>query len=257
MSSFFQDVRFSARLLIRNPGFAFLVVGILALGIGANTAVFSIVNAVLLRPMPYAEPERLFRIDEVSPRGNPEGISPSDLLAFAPRASSIEQAALVHWQNATLTGPEGPENTYGGRVSESCFTMLGARAAVGRVFVADEFRPGSPGAVLVSDQLWQRDSGRSPSVIGRTLMMSGKAHTVVGVMPRDFFIDQRFAFWVPWQITAADTGDRRERTTGIVRLKRGAKPAQAQAELAAVLQQTSPEDVRNGWKLEVSPSARD
>lgn len=197
MTSLVQDVRFGTRLVARNPGFALLVIGILALGIGANTTVFSIVNAVLLRPLPYSKPDRLFRIDEVSPHGNPEGVSPADLFAFAARTSWIEQGAVVHWQNATLTGPEGPENTYGGRVSGQCFPMLGSSPALGRVFSPEEFRPGAPGVVLLSDRLWQRRFGRNPGVVGRTLMMSGKAHTIVGVMPADFFIDQRFEFWVP------------------------------------------------------------
>src|ERR1017187_6809890 len=120
-SPFLQDLRYAARLLKRTPGFASIVVAVLALGIGANSAVFSVVNAVLLRPLPYHDPDRLYRLDEIDPKGQPAGVSPADAQIFRQRIHAFADLALSHWQNVTLTGPQGPENLYGGKVSSQCF----------------------------------------------------------------------------------------------------------------------------------------
>src|SRR5664279_1310007 len=108
MSTFLADLKYAARTLRRTPGFAAMVVAILALGIGANSAVFSVVNAVLLRPLPYGDPDRLYRLDEVDPKGQPAGVSPADAQILAGRVHTLENIAVSHWQNVTLTGPQGP-----------------------------------------------------------------------------------------------------------------------------------------------------
>src|SRR5689334_3523803 len=142
MSYFLQDVRYGARISRRAPGFAAVVAAVLALGIGANSAVFSVVNAVLLRPLPYREPARLVRLDEIDPKGEARGVSPADMAVLAQGVHSFESIAVSHWQNLTLTGPEGAENVFGGQVSSAAFAMLGAQPAPGRVFRDDEFQPG-------------------------------------------------------------------------------------------------------------------
>ena len=256
MSVIWQDLRYGMRTLMRTPGFAAIVTVVLALGIGANSAIFSVVNAVLLRPLPYRDPGRLYRLDETNPKGEPNGVSPADLPVFQQRTHTLEALGVSHWRNVTLTGPEGPENVYGGQVSSDCFTMLGSAPALGRVFRSEEFRPGAPDVAVLSDRLWKRRYGRDPAAIGKPLMMNGKAHTIVGVMMQDFFFDQRFEFWTPWQFTAEDASRREARTSTVVRLKPGATPQQAQAEVAAVFRNAAPEDARKGWGTRLTPLAQ-
>src|SRR5512146_1155964 len=120
-----MSFRHATRALARTPGFTATVIAVLALGIGANSAIFSIVNAVLLRPLPYRDPDRLYRLDEVNPKHDAAGVSPADLAAFEARTRLFDGAGVSHWQNLTLTGPEGAENVYGGKVSSTAFAMLG------------------------------------------------------------------------------------------------------------------------------------
>src|SRR3954452_22220574 len=129
MTDLWQDVRYGARMLRRAPGFAAGVVTGLGLGIRAHSAIFSVVNAVLLRPLPYRDPGRLVRVDETDPKGEARGVSPADMPVLASRVPAFESVALSHWQNLTLTGPEGAENVSGGQVSAQGFAMLGAQPA--------------------------------------------------------------------------------------------------------------------------------
>jgi putative ABC transport system permease protein len=256
MSAFLLDLRYGARTLRRTPGFAAIVVAVLALGIGANSAVFSVVNAVLLRPLPYHDPDHLYRLDEVNPKGQPAGVSPADALIFRERVHAMANIAVSHWQNLTLTGPQGPQNEYGGKVSSDCFRMLGRPALLGRIFREEEFRPGAAGVVILTHKLWKSRFAGDRSVLGQTLLLNGNPHTIVGVMPQDFFYDQRFAFWTPWQVTANDSTKREDRTPTAVRLRPGIAPHQAQADLLAVLREIAPEDVRKGWSIRLVPLAR-
>ncbi|MCX6632083.1 MAG: ABC transporter permease [Candidatus Solibacter sp.] len=256
MSTFLLDLRYAVRVLRRTPGFAAIVVAVLALGIGANSAVFSVVNAVLLRPLPYHDPDHLYRLDEVNPKGQPAGVSPADAQIFRDRIHAFESVAVSHWQNVTLTGPEGPENTYGGKVSSQCFRMLGRPAALGRTFRDEEFRPGAPAVVILAHKLWKGRFAGDRGVLGKTLLLSGTPHTIIGIMPEDFFYDQRFTLWTPWQFTAGETAKREDRTPAAVRLRPGISPRQAQAELLAALRETAPEDVRKGWSARLVPMAQ-
>ena len=256
MSAFLLDLRYAARVLRRTPGFAAIVVAVLALGIGANSAVFSVVNAVLMRPLPYRDPDRLYRLDELDPKGQPTGVSPADAQIFTHRVHAFENVAVSHWQNLTLTGPQGPQNEYGGKMSSDCFRMLGRPAALGRIFRDDEFRPGAPPVVILTHKLWKSRFAGDPRVLGTALVLNGTPHTIVGVMPEDFFYDQRFALWTPWQFTAADTENRDDRTPAAVRLRPGVSPHQAQSDLLAVLRQIAPDDVRKGWSIRLVPLAQ-
>src|ERR1035437_3375173 len=187
MSAFLLDLRYGARMLRRTSGFAAIVVAVLALGIGANSAVFSVVNAVLLRPLPYHDPDRLYRLDEIDPKGQPTGVSPADARIFGERVHGFEGIAVSHWQNLTLTGPEGPRNEYGGKVSIDCFRTLARPAALGRIFREEEFRPGAPAVAILSYKLWKSRFAGDRGVLGKTLLLNGNPYSIVGVMPEDFF----------------------------------------------------------------------
>src|SRR5450759_3271596 len=256
LSAFLLDLRYGARMLRRTPGFAAIVVAVLALGIGANSAVFSVVNAVLLRPLPYHDPDRLYRLDEIDPKGQPAGVSPADARIFRERVQAFENIAVSHWQNLTLTGPQGPENEYGGKMSSQCFRMLGRPAALGRIFRDEEFRAGAPAVVILTHKLWKSRFAGDRGVLGKTLLLNGTPHAIIGVMPEDFFYDPRFALWTPWQFAANEIARREDRTPSAVRLRRGISPQQAQAELLAVLREIAPEDARKGWSVRLVPLAQ-
>jgi putative ABC transport system permease protein len=249
MRTLLQDVRYGLRMLTKNPGFTVVAVLTLALGIGANTAIFSVVNAVLLRPLPYHDPDRLYRLDEMSPKEEGNGVSPKDMAAFVQSVPAFEKIALWHWQNLTLTGLEGPENVYGGQVSSECFPMLGVPPALGRSFRADEFTPGAPPAVILTDHLWRRRFGGDAKVLGRPLMMNGQAYNIIGVMPPGFFFEWRYELYTAWPVPADVTNNPEVRFPAIARLKPGATPQQAKVQAEAVLRSIAPEDVRKGWHL--------
>jgi putative ABC transport system permease protein len=251
-----RDLRSGLRTMAAAPGFAAIVILVAALGVGANSAIFSVVNAVLLRPLPYRDPGRLYQIDEMDPDRDADGVSPADALVLRDRSSAFESIGLFHWQNLTLTGPEGPENIYGARVSSDCFSMLGSTPTLGRIFIPEEFHSGAPGVVVLSDRLWARRYDRRRDVIGTPLMMNGQAFTIIGVMPPEFFLNQRFELWFPWQFSSEDRSQRDNRASAIVRLKRSADPKTAESEALAILRDVAPDDVRKGWGIRITPLAR-
>ncbi len=251
--TFLQDLRFGVRVLLRAPGFTTLVLAILALGVGANSAVFSIVNAVLLKPLPFADPSSLYQLDEVSPRGAASGVPASDLQAFLDHSGAFSAGALSHWHNATITGPEGAENVYGALVAPAMLPMLGVKPALGRLFRPDEYNSGASPAVLLTDRLWKRRFGRNPDILGRQLMLNGQAHVIAGVLPADFFLSQRYEYYAPWRMTAAELSNRDERAPCLVRLKAGVTPVLARAALEGVFSNSAPSDLRNGWTIRLTP----
>jgi putative ABC transport system permease protein len=191
METLWQDLRYGVRLLLRNKGFTAVSVLALALGIGANSAIFSVVNSVLFRPLPYSDPQRLTMIwENHQERGGPqhEWASPADLRDWREQTQSFEHVAgLLGW-GPTLTGRDEPEDLQGAAVSYDTFEMLGIAPALGRGFTADEDRPGTGLVVVLSHQLWQRQFGSDPSIIGKSLTLGGQSYTVAGVMPRGFVL---------------------------------------------------------------------
>lgn len=256
MRTLLQDLRYGARALRRRPAFATVAIAVLALGIGANSAIFSVVNAVLLRPLPYVEPERLYQFNEIDPKGRSQGVSLADAGAFLKHSQAFDAIAASLWESVTLTGPEGPEYLFGGRVTANAFSMLGIQPLMGRLYVPDDFRPGARGAVIISYSLWERRFGRSADVLGRELMINGQARTIVGVMPAEFLFDRHFSLWTPWQPNAEESGRREARVNTIARLKRGASGVQARTEAEAVLRNIAPNDVAKGWRIGLVPLDR-
>src|SRR5688500_11008080 len=193
MRTLLQDVRFGLRTLLKSPGFTLVAVGALALGVGANTAIFSAVNTVLLRGLPYPNSSRLVALytgaDPAAPQ--PSGpLSYPDLLDYREQAKTLEYVAAYQSVGTVLGAGAGdePERVRGTEVSADLFPALGVSAALGRVFTREEDREGGPPVILLSDGLWRRRFGADPSVVGREvrLGLSGRAATVLGVMPPGF-----------------------------------------------------------------------
>ncbi len=187
MSGLYQDLHYALRMLRRDPAFAAITVLVLAIGIGANTALFTVVNAVLLRQLPFREPDQLMRIWATRPDAAQYPSSLPDFLDYREENRSFERlSAFGNW-NVNLTGHGETERLIGLRVSADMFQTLGVDAAVGRTLVPDDDRAGAPRVVVLTYGLWQRRFGADPAVVGRDLLLNGEKHTVVGVLPASFF----------------------------------------------------------------------
>jgi len=188
MESFMQDMRFGARMLLKTPGITLAAALSLALGIGANTVIFSVVNAVMLRPLPYLEPDRLVQVWETNPRANRWGdwVSYPDFRDWREQNTVFEEIGACRTFAFNLTGSDSPEALAGAYISASLFTVLGVKPILGRTFLAEEDRPGANRVVVISHGLWQRRFSADPGLIGKTIRVDGESHVVVGVMPPDF-----------------------------------------------------------------------
>jgi len=186
MGSYWQDARYSLRMLRTKPGFTFIAVLTLSLGIGANTAIFSVVNAVLLRPLPFKDPERLVWFWGVQPQLSQGPHAPADFLDYQTQNSSFEQMAAFRNLSFTLTGTGEPKRVDGRIVSANYFSLLGVEAARGRVFAPADGQAGAVRVALLSHGFWQQHFGGEPQVIGRTLSLNGESALVIGVMPPNF-----------------------------------------------------------------------
>jgi predicted permease len=257
MQTLLQDLRFGARMLLKKPGFTIVAVITLALGIGANTAIFSIVNSLLLRPLPYRDSERLAIIWTHSPGANvaQDWPSPGQFSAIKSQNSVFEELAIAHGDNVYLSGQTAPERVGAVRVSSIMFELLGAQPLLGRVFLSEEDTPDMPLTVILSYGLWQRRFGGASSVIGQTIIINGHSHTIVGVMPAGFSLGHEVMPTVgsvaqaelllplPMGVKHLDNHDD-ENYNVLARLKPGVTIAQAQTELDLVvrrLEQQHPE----------------
>lgn len=233
METLFRDLRYAARTLVKSPGFTAVGVLTLALGIGANSAIFSVVNSVLLRPLPYHEPDRLVSIW-------PEGAFPqAALLAFRDQTESFETvAAYTGGGEWTLTGHGDPLRLNGASTTAELFDVLGAEPAVGRTFLPGEDRVGAQRVVVLSHALWQQWFGSDPGIIGQRITLNGTDRRVIGVMPPSFrFPNRDTRLWVPVRIDPNDVGAFwwLIHLNPVARLRPGATLEQAQAELDAFM----------------------
>lgn len=256
MRTLLEDLRYGLRMLLKSPAFSVLVIIILALGIGANSAIFSVVNAVVLRPLPYADPERLYELHGVTSRGR-QWMSAPDFLTWRERTRAFEQMAAARQENLTLTGVDEPENLFGLGVSRECLPMLGVHPFLGRLFADEEFRPGAPRAVLLGYKLWRRRFGGDPQILGRPVTLNGEPYTVVGVMPPVFRFNYRnHELWFPLSFTADALG-RRSWPAFMVfgRLKPGVTPQQAETEVDTLSRALSLEfpESHKGWHAALLP----
>jgi putative ABC transport system permease protein len=192
-------MRYAIRTLRRSPGFTVIALLTLALGIGANTAIFSFVNGVLLRPLPYRDPHGIVMVWEKPPGGNRNGISTLNFLDWKNQNTVFANIAAINYGgNVTLTGTGRPEEFPGVRVSASYFDVFGVEPVLGRTFAPGEDQPGKSLVVVLSHRLWENRFGADPSIIGRTLTLNAKPYTVIGVMPANSSFDRTFEqLWTP------------------------------------------------------------
>ncbi|MBO0727237.1 MAG: ABC transporter permease, partial [Blastocatellia bacterium] len=233
-----QDLRFGARMLRKNPGFTFVAVLTLALGIGANSAIFSVVNAVLLRDLPYREPDRLVMLSYIRSREGASFARPAEFLDWRGQAKTFEQIAAYRYDNADLTGSGEPERLESAIISANLFATLGVAPTLGRAFTPEEDADGGPLAVILSDRLWRRRFGGDPQLIGRAITLGGQSRTVVGIMPPGFRFNGDVELWLPFAFNVSQVLSRQGRTfrmNSVARLKPGATPEAAMADLSAIL----------------------
>jgi putative ABC transport system permease protein len=203
---FLLDLRYGVRTLARRPGFTLVAVLALALGIGANTAIFSVVNTVLLEPLPYSDSGRLVAVRESQvPRFPVFPVSPGAFLEWQAQSTLFEHLAAVDTAAFNLTGGDEPERLPGALVSAGVFQMLGVPPALGRGFTAAEMTLGRDLVVVVSHGLWQRRFGSDPDLIGQAITLNDRRYTVIGVGPRGLaFPNQDTQLWTPLALTAED-----------------------------------------------------
>src|SRR5437867_621717 len=186
METLLQDLRYGARMLLKKPGFTLVAVVTLALGIGANTAIFSVVNAVLLRPLPFEDSERLvmaWNKGAEAAGGDRTPLAVADLLDWRAQSQSFESVGAFQQRLFTYTGGESPERVRGAGVTANFFSTLGVQAALGRTFYPDEERPDAPRVAVISDAFWRKHFAADPQTIGRAINLNEVSFTIVGVMP--------------------------------------------------------------------------
>lgn len=259
MHTLWQDVRYGARMLLKNPGITFVVILALALGIGANTAIFSVVNAVLLRPLPYHEPESLVFLNERSPVIDEMSVSYPNFTDWRNQNHVFEKIGVYNRNSYNLTGAGEAERIPTAQASADLFSALRVNAAVGRVFTNDEDKPGGTPVVVLSHGLWQRRFGGQMSILNQPLTLNGKSYTVIGVMPQGYLYPSRVEMWVPVGQLSGDTNwQQRGNHPGlyaVARLKPDATLAQAEADLdniAANLEKQYPES-NAGNRVRIRP----
>jgi putative ABC transport system permease protein len=262
IETFFHDLRYGMRSLLKKPGFTLTAVIALALGIGANSAIFSVINGVLLRSLSYANPDSIVMLWE---RNVTEAtrlqnvVSPANFLDWQKQSTSFEHMAAIADQRVNLTGGAGePEEIKAQFVGQRFFPALGVQPITGRFFVPEEARVGSDLVIILSHQLWQNRFGGDPAIVGKQATISGRQRTIVGVMPPGFhFLDNQVKAWMPLALDPAI--NYREVTGRYLRVVARLKPAvtlqQAQAELTGIakqLEQALPK-YNTGWGVNVVP----
>ena len=258
IESLWQDVRCGLRMLRKNAGFAMVAVLTLALGIGANTAIFSVIHAVLLSPLPYDHPDRITLVRESNPSKGFEqfSVSPPNYMDWKNAAGAFEQMASMSRGQFSYTGGAEPERLVGARVAASFFSVLGAQPELGRTFLPEDDVVGKAGVVVLSHGLWTQHFGSDPQVIGKSLTLDGESYRVIGVMRNGFQFPRGVQLWLPSEFDERSLSPRARGAhylTVIARLKPGASIDQAQAEMVAIskrLEQLYP-NTNTGWTSKV------
>ena len=265
LETLWQDLRYAVRMLARNRGLTAIAIITLALGIGATTAIFTVVHAVLLRPLPYPHPEELVYVQEIlGDYGLSQFVWNREFVAWRNQSRTLSPVAAYMDFEANLTGGGEPERIICGMATTRFFSILAVRPLVGRLFLPEEDRPGGPPVVILSESLWKRRYGGDPSVVGKGLTLDGKAYTVVGVLPAAFVVPDEFkithALWVP--VAESRTGAGPFRIFRVIgRLKHGVSLAAARTELDTILQPTLPKGLKKSvvlspWQEQITEQSR-
>jgi putative ABC transport system permease protein len=258
MDSIIKDIRFAARSLWKRPGFTVIVVLTLALGIGANAAVFSVINAVLLRPLPYRDADRVVTLWQNNVKaGLPRnGVSPPNFIDWSEQSRSFEAIAGIEPSSLSLLGEGEPERFPAWLVTSGFFQVAGVDALVGRTFTAEEYQPGNHRVVVLAHGLWQQRFGGDKGIVGRALNLNGQPHTVVGVMAPEFQLPPDRQIWAPKIITDSQRQARAATYWNVVaRLKPGITVAQAQEEMNGIAARLAAQypDTNGGMGANVVP----
>jgi predicted permease len=264
MQTLWQDLRYGARMLVKNPVFTLIAVFTLALGIGANTAIFSVVYAVLLKPLPYHEPERLSllwtKLDKIGLEQN--WVSEPEVLDFREQAKLFEGFGVLFGGSFVLTGAGEPEQLTGAQISTNFFSLLGTRLKAGRDFAPEEEKPGASRVAILSHSFWQRRFGGEQSVIGSAIYLSGRPTVVVGILPANFalmipteaHVPANIDVWIPYAEDYAKQDRHSHGLTVIARMKPGVTLDQAQEEMKAIAARLYPLHYTNtGFEVKVVP----
>jgi len=259
MQYLIQDIRYGLRTSLRTPGAAAVALVALSLGIGANSAVFSVVNAVLIRPLPYKDPARLVVVweNKLSKGMRQEPVSAADYRDFQEQNQVFEQIGAFQTQSSVLTGRELPERVEAAVVSPSIFQLLGMKPALGRSFANDEDQPAKNSVLILSDSLWRRRFGGDPKALGLPVRVDSKNYTIIGIAPPGFrLLDSPSELWMPYTPDAAQLRKRGMRTlTIIARLKPGITRKQAEIQMQVIAQRLAEAnpDSNVGYGVEVVP----
>ncbi|HKI05338.1 MAG TPA: ABC transporter permease, partial [Thermoanaerobaculia bacterium] len=265
LETLLQDVRYAARMLVKRPGFTAVAALTLALGVGANTAIFSVVDAVLLRDLPYPQAERTFMVWEHNHQdaGRPNVISPANFLDWREQAKSFDQMAAFYDVVLNLTGTGEPEEVPAQVATVNLFPLLGVNPALGRTFTPEDTEGESPDTVILSHGLWQRRFGGSPDIVGRAIKLNGMDMTVIGVMPPDFkwFIKESSRtgkpaqLWMPTGLKARTRENSGRYMMSVGRLAPGVSREKAQAEMDTITARLENQyaDYNKGWSAMLVP----
>ena len=256
----FADIRYGLRSLLKRPAFTAIALVTLALGIGVNTAIFSVVNAVLLRPLPYENPEQLVRLwaDNSGSRTDQNEFSPADITDFRDQLTTFAGVGLFDFGlSANLTGGSAPERVNGAEANPELFTVLRVKPVAGRTFLPEETEVKQSKVVLFSEALWRRRFGADPNLVGRMVQLDGESYTVVGVLPESFKVPEKTDIWLPFSFTREDWKNDRQHyyVLAVGRLKPGVGLSQAKAELESIVQRLAPAfpAFRKNWGITLVP----
>jgi len=247
MQTLWQDLRYGARMLLKNPGVTVIAVITLALGIGANTAIFSVVDTVALRPLPYKNPDRLVSLWENVPQRGRWRVAPANFFDWKNQNSVFENMAAFGFGTLTLTGDGEPEQLMGTRASAGYFAVVGVEPKLGRSFLPEEYEPGKGRVVILGNSFWQTRYGGNESIIGKSITLDGSSYTIVGVMPAGIypvwpttsgkisFDPNEQQYWTPMSFSAQWQSNRNSHVLGVLgRLKQGITIDQARAEMNTI-----------------------
>ncbi|HVU25914.1 MAG TPA: ABC transporter permease [Opitutus sp.] len=254
MSRLLQDIRHGIRTLGKSPGFTVVAIATLALALGANTAIFTFVNAILLQPLPYADPDRIVRVLEKRPDGGRNGISTLNYLDWARENTCFEFIAARNGGSVSLTGVAEPVLVPGARVSAHYFDIFGLKPALGRGFLEDEDQPGKDHVAVLSDTLWRTQFGADPGIVGRAIQLDGESYTVVGVLPRGSSFDRGYArLWRPLTFKPDNMTRNFHWFGALAKLKPGVTLDQARAQMDTIGQRIAKDypDSNKGWSVAV------